>query len=52
MSIDEVTCVLDDQSRRKAVVDATLDSAEQLVTAQIELLRSVIRSTGQTLSKG
>jgi sialic acid synthase SpsE len=37
--------------RRKKVVDAALDSAADLVKAQIEFLRSVVRSAGQTLRK-
>ena len=48
---DEVTPVLADQSRRKTVIDAALDMAEELLTARIEFLRSVVRSAGQTLSK-
>lgn len=49
--VDEVTPVVADQSRRKTVIGATLDLAEELMTARIEFLRSVIRSAGQTLSK-
>jgi hypothetical protein len=49
--VDEVTPVITDQSRRKTVIDAALDLAEELVTARIEFLRSVVRSAGQTLSK-
>jgi len=49
--VDEVTPVIADQSRRKTVIDAALDLAEELVTARIEFLRSVVRSAGQTLSK-
>ena len=46
--VDEVTPVVADQSRRKT---AALDLAEELMTARIEFLRSVVRSAGQTLSK-
>jgi hypothetical protein len=47
-----VTPVLPDQSRRKTVIDAALDLAEELSTARIEFLRSVVRNAGETLSKG
>jgi hypothetical protein len=49
--VDAVTPALADQSRRKTVVDAALDLAEELVTARIEFLRAVVRSADQTLSK-
>ncbi|MGO9030409.1 hypothetical protein [Mycobacterium sp.] len=49
--IDQVTPVIADQSRRKTIIDAALNLAEELNTARIEFLRSVIRSAGQTLSK-
>ncbi len=49
--VDEVTPVISDQSRRKAVIDAALDLVEKLITARIEFLRSVVRSAGETLSK-
>ncbi|MGB5112248.1 MAG: hypothetical protein WBO08_11820 [Mycobacterium sp.] len=49
--VDAVTPVLADQSRRKTVIDAALDLAEELVAARIEFLRAVVRSAGQTLSK-
>jgi hypothetical protein len=49
--IDQVTPVIADQSRRKAIIDAALNLAEELNIARIEFLRSVIRSAGQTLSK-
>jgi hypothetical protein len=49
--VDEVTPVIDDQSRRKTVIDAALNLAEELVTARIEFLRSVVRSAGETFSK-
>jgi len=48
--VDEVTPVITDQSRRKTVIDAALDLAEELVTTRIEFLRSVVRRAGQTLS--
>ncbi|OBI40250.1 hypothetical protein A5707_10025 [Mycobacterium kyorinense] len=49
--IDEVTSAVEDQSRRKTVVEASLDLAEELATDQIEFFRSVVRSVGQALSK-
>lgn len=49
--VDEVSPAITDQSRRKTVVDAALDLAEELLTARIEFLRSVVRSAGQTLGK-
>ncbi len=49
--VDEVTPVVADQSQRKTVIDAALELAEELMTARIEFLRSVVRSAGQTLSK-
>lgn len=49
--VDDVTPAVNDQSRRKTVIDAALTLAEELVTAQIEFLRSVVRSAGQTLNK-
>jgi hypothetical protein len=49
--VDEVGPGLADESRRKTVIDAALDLAEELATTQIEFFRSVVRSAGQTLSK-
>ncbi len=49
--VDEVTPAVADQSQRKTVIDAALNLAEELMTARIEFLRSVVRSAGQTLSK-
>jgi hypothetical protein len=49
--IDEISPTLTDQTRRKAVIDASLDLAEELVTTQIEFFRSVVRSAGQTLKQ-
>jgi len=48
--VDEVTPVISDQARRKTVIDAALELAEELVTTRIEFLRSVVRSAGKTLS--
>ena len=49
--VDEVTPVIDDQSRRKTVIDAALNLVEELAAARIEFLRSVVRSAGETFSK-
>ncbi|MGZ4509765.1 MAG: hypothetical protein ACXVX1_01780 [Mycobacterium sp.] len=45
--MDQISPVLPEQSRRKAVVDAALDLADDVVTAQIEFFRSVVRSAAQ-----
>lgn len=49
--VDEVSPAISDKSRRKNVIDAALDLAEDLFTARIEFLRSVVRSAGQTFNK-
>lgn len=49
--VDEVSPAITDKSRRKNVIDAALDLAEELFTTRIEFLRSVVRSAGQTFSK-
>ena len=49
--VDEVTPVVDGESRRKSVIDAALALAEELVTTQIEFMRGVVRSAGQAASK-
>ena len=49
--VDQISPVLPEQSRRKTVVDAALDLAEELVTARIEFFRSVVRSAGQAVGK-
>jgi hypothetical protein len=49
--VDQVNAEVPDQSRRKTVVDAALDLAEELVTARIEFFRSVVRSAGEAISK-
>ncbi|HME48497.1 hypothetical protein [Mycobacterium sp.] len=49
--IDEVTPVLADGSRRKTVIDAALNLAEELLTTRIEFLRNVIRSAAETDGK-
>jgi hypothetical protein len=49
--VDQITPVLPEQSRRKAVVDAALDLADDLVTARMEFFRKVVRSAGEATSK-
>jgi len=49
--VDQVNAEVPDQSRRKTVVDAALELAEELVTARIELFRNVVRSAGEAISK-
>ena len=49
--VDQVSRVVPEQPRRQTVVDAALDLAEELVTARIEFLRSVVRSAGEAVSK-
>jgi len=46
-----VSTAMPDESRRKTIIDAALDLTEELVTARIEFLRSVIRSAGEATSK-
>lgn len=48
--VDEVMPVLADRSRAKTVIDAALNLAEELMTARIEFLRSVVRSAAETVS--
>lgn len=49
--IDEVNPAVEEESRRKTVVDAALKLTEELVTTQIEFIRSVVRSAGEAASK-
>ena len=49
--VDQISPVLPDQSRRKTVVDAALDLADELVTARMEFFRSVVRGAGEAVSK-
>lgn len=49
--VDQVSPAVDDQSRRKVVVEAALDLAEELSTTRIEFLRSVVRSAGEAMTK-
>lgn len=49
-ALQEVTPALVDPARRKTVIDAALDLAEEINTARIEFLRSVVRSASETLT--
>jgi hypothetical protein len=49
--VDEVSPVVEGESRRKTVIDAALNLAEELVTTRIEFMRSVVRSAGEAVSK-
>ena len=49
--VDQIGPVLPEQSRRKTVVDAALDLAEELVSARMDFFRSVVRSAGEPVSK-
>lgn len=49
--VDQISTELPDQSRRKTVVDAALDLAEELITTRIEFVRSVVHSAGEAISK-
>lgn len=49
--VDQISPVLPEQSRRKTVVDAALDLAEELSASRIEFFRSVVRSAGQAAGK-
>lgn len=49
--IDEVNPAVEGESRRKTVVDAALKLTEELVTTQIEFIRSIVRSAGEAANK-
>jgi hypothetical protein len=49
--VDEVSSVVEGESRRKTVIDAALKLAEELVTTRIEFMRSVVRSAGEAVNK-
>lgn len=49
--VDQISPVLPEQSRRKTVVDAALDLAEELTTARIEFFRSVVRNASEAMGK-
>ncbi len=49
--IDEVNPAVEGESRRKTVVDAALKLTEELVTTQMDFIRSIVRSAGEAASK-
>ncbi|MEY8016964.1 hypothetical protein [Mycobacterium servetii] len=49
--VDQISPVLPEQSRRKTVIDAALNLAEELGTARIEFIRSVVHSAGEAMNK-
>ena len=49
--VDEVSSVVEGESRRKTVIDAALTLAEELVTTRIEFMRGVVRSAGEAVNK-
>ena len=49
-TLEEATPALVDASQRNSVIDGGLDLADELSTALTELLRSITRSTSETLS--
>ncbi|OSC24445.1 hypothetical protein B8W69_21570 [Mycobacterium vulneris] len=49
--VDQISAQVPDQSRRKTVIDAALQLAEELVTTRMEFYRSVVRSAGEAVSK-
>jgi hypothetical protein len=48
-ALEQTTPALVDPARRKGVIDAALDLAEELSAARIEFLRSVVRNAAETL---
>ena len=48
-AVEEATPALVDPSRRKVVIDAALDLAEEISAARIEFLRTVVRNAAETL---
>lgn len=49
--LDKISTTVPDQSRRKTIVDAALDMAEELHSARTEVARNVVRSASQAASK-
>ncbi|MFZ1179871.1 MAG: hypothetical protein WAO15_27210 [Mycobacterium sp.] len=50
-ALEQATPALVDPARRKTVIDAALDLAEELSAARIEFLRTVARSAAETLKR-
>ena len=51
-TLEEETPALVDPSLRKALIDAGLDLANELSSALMELLRSILRSAGEAVKPG
>ncbi|WP_156689303.1 hypothetical protein [Mycobacterium sp. Marseille-P9652] len=49
--VDQISPVLPEESRRKTVVDAALDLADDLVATRLESFRSIVRSAARATSK-
>jgi hypothetical protein len=49
-TIEEAIAQHSDPTRRKTIIDAALNLADELSTTQMELLHSVARSASETLS--
>ncbi len=50
-TFEEATAQHGDPSRRKTIIDAALNLADELSTTQIELLHSIVRRASETLAK-
>jgi hypothetical protein len=48
--VDQISPVLPEQSRRKTVIEAALNLAEELGAARIEFFRSVVHSAGEAMN--
>jgi len=51
-TIEEATAQHGDPARRKTVIDAVLNFADELSSTQMELLHSITRSASGTLKQG
>ena len=48
--VDQISPVLPEQSRRKTLIEAALNLAEELGAARIEFFRSVVHSAGEAMN--